>query len=90
MTNTKVNLSQFKENKIINGNNSVTSIIPLMNKSWKSSFVGTEEDCNGLCKRGYFSPNKKFRTVPEIFSTVIDNERGDQMSSAGNIIPPLL
>ena len=39
MTKAKVDLLELKESKCMNGNNSVTDIVPLINRSWNTSFA---------------------------------------------------
>ena len=90
MTKAKVDLLELKESKCMNGNNSVTDIIPLINKSWHSSFARIDKNRNAICERGWFPLNRNLLTMPEIRSTMTDNEMQYEMSSHSNIILPSL
>ena len=90
MTKAKVDLLELKESKCMNGNNSVTDIIPLINRSWNSSFARIGKNRNAICERGWFPLNRNLLTMPEIRSTMTDKEREYEMSSDSNIILPSL
>ena len=88
MTKAKVDLLELKESKCTNGNNSVTDIIPLINRSWNSSFARSGKNRNTICERGWFPLNRNLLTMSEIFSTMTDKERDYEISSDNNIILP--
>ena len=90
MTKAKVDLLELKESKCMNGNNSVTDIIPLINRSWNNSFARVGKNRNAICERGWFPLNRNLLTMPEIHSTMTDNEREYEMTSHSNIILPSL
>ena len=90
MTKAKVDLLELKESKCMNGNNSVTDIIPLINRSWNSSFARFRTNQNAICERGWFPLNRNLLMMPEVRSTMTDKEREYEMSSDSNIILPSL
>ena len=90
MAKAKVDLLELKESKCRNGNNSVTDIIPLINRSWNTSFDRIGKSRNAICERGWFPLNRNLLTMPKICSTMTDNERGYEMTSHINIILPSL
>ena len=71
----------------MNQNHSVTDIISLINKSWKTSFLRVDNNRKVIAERGWFPLNWNLLTIPEIRATMTANERQIEMDSFSVILP---
>ena len=87
MTKAKMDLLELKEKKCMNQNHSVTDIIPLINKSWSSSFSRIDKNQKAIADRGWFPLNRNLLMMPEIRATMTANERQIETGSSSIILP---
>ena len=82
-----MDLLELKEKKCMNQNHSVTDIIPLINKSWSTSFSRIEKNQKAIADRGWFPLNRNLLMIPEIRATMTANERQIETGSSSIILP---
>ena len=87
MIKAKMDLLEMKQKKCMNQNHSVTDIIPLINKSWKTRFSRIDKNRKAIAEREWFPLNRNLLTIPEIRATMTANERQIEVDSSSIILP---